>query len=361
MTKVRVPSLLAALAAALFLTSCFEKKEPAPAATAAAASAAPKVINLAIWSNYISPETLADFEKRTGITVKVSNYASNEELLAKIQAGASGYDVVVPSDYMVFAMSKLGLIRELDYSKLSNSRALDPRFLKKGFDPQNKFSVPYDWGTTGIAINRSLYKGELKGWKNLFGNADLAGKFTLLDDVRETIGAALKSQGLSLNTTKADELAKAKDVLMKARSRIKAFNSETLAALVNGESPVAHAYASDALQARKQTGGKIEYIIPIEGATLWIDNLVVPAAAPHPEEAHAFINFLLEARTNAATVMATFVSPANKDVFALLPKDLQEDPVLFPPQKTLDRLEMLQDLGEGLAAWDRIWTEVKVQ
>lgn len=349
------------MAALVFFSGCTKKSEAPSGSSSAEAPGGAKVVNLAIWSNYASPELLASFQKKTGIQVQVANYSSNEELLAKLQAGASGYDVAVPSDYMVFAMIKLGLIRELDYAQLPNSKSLDPRFLKKPYDPENKYSVPYDWGTTGIAVNRSIYKGEMKGWKNLFGNADLAGKFTLLDDVRETIGAALKAQGFSLNSKNPDELAKAKELLLKNRSKIKAFTSEPMMPLVNGETPVAHAYLSDALQARKQSGGKIEYVIPEEGGTLWIDNLVIPTGAQHIKEAHAFINFLLEATSNVSTVMSVFVAPANKDAFALLPKDFQTNTMLFPPESLLSKSEMIQDLGDSLAQWDRIWTEVKAQ
>src|SRR4029077_947777 len=129
--------------------SACTKKTEVPSGNAGAPASANKVVNLAIWSNYLSPELIAEFEKRTGVKVQVSNYSSNEELLAKLQAGASGYDVVVPSDYMVFAMVKLGLLHELDHALLPHSKSLDARFLRKAYDPGNKYSVPYDWGTTG--------------------------------------------------------------------------------------------------------------------------------------------------------------------------------------------------------------------
>jgi spermidine/putrescine transport system substrate-binding protein len=330
-------------------------------AASSSANGGPRVVNLAIWSNYINQDMMNEFEKKTGIKVQMSNYSSNEELLAKLQAGASGYDVVVPSDYMVFAMTKLDLLKPLDYSKIPNSKSIDPRWLKKTYDPSNTYSVPYDWGTTGIAINRTLYKGQIKGWKDLFNNPDLAGKVTLLDDVRETLGAALKSLGYSLNSKNPDELAKAKEVLFKVRPRVKAFTSEPMMPLVNGETAVAHAYMSDALQARKQTAGKIEYIIPEEGATLWVDNLVIPTGVQHLDEAHALINFLLEAKSNAQTVQSVLVAPTNKETYALLPADLQKNTILFPQEKTLKNLEMLEDLGEALAQWDRVWTEVKAK
>jgi spermidine/putrescine transport system substrate-binding protein len=142
---------------------------------------------------------------------------------------------------------------------------------------------------------------------------------------------------------------------------VKAFTSEPMMPLVNGETAVAHAYMSDALQARKQTGGKIDYIIPEEGATLWIDNLVIPKGVAHIDAAYALINFLLEAKSNAATVTSVFVAPTNKETLALLPPELQHDPALFPDQTVMKKLEMLQDLGASLTQWDRVWTEVKAK
>ncbi len=320
----------------------------------------PRVVNLASWSNYVSPELLADFEKRTGIKVQISNYSSNEELLAKLQAGASGYDVAIPSDYMVFAMGKLGLLKPLDFSLLTHSKSLDPKFLKKSFDPENKISVPYDWGTTGIAVNRALYKGEMTSWKNLLQNKDLEGKFTLLDDGRETIGATLKMLGLSLNTKNPSDIQKAKDFLIQTKARVKGFTSEPLMSLVNGETAVAHAYVSDTLQARRKSGGeKIEYVIPGEGCTLWIDNLVIPTGAQHLKEAHEFINFLLEAKSNVSTVMSILVAPANREAFSLLPREIQTNSALFPSSKVMAKMEMMEDLGQATNLWDRVWTEVK--
>jgi len=318
-----------------------------------------RVLNLAVWSNYVTPELISQFKKKTGIEVLISNYSSNEELLGKLQAGASGYDIIVPSDYMVYAMIHLGLLLQLDYSKISNSKFLDPKFLRKPYDPENKFSVPYDWGTTGFAINRTLYSGKLKSWRDFFQKDELAGKISLLDDAREVIGAALKSQKFSLNSTSSSELAQAKELLLKAKSKVKIFTSEPMMSLVNGEIAVSHIYMSDALQARRATAGKIEYVIPEEGGTLWIDNLSIPIGAKNQIEAYEFMNYLLESHSNASTVLSVLVAPANRDVFSLLPRELQKDPALFPPSFVLARCEMIQDLGDFMQTWDRVWTEVK--
>src|SRR5262245_16012638 len=187
-----------------------------------AAEGGKPVVNLAIWSNYVTSELLSEFEAKTGIHVQVSNYSSNEELLAKLQAGAGDYDVAVPSDYMVFVMSKLGLLHALDKGRIPNAQGLDAGYLKKGFDPENSYSLPYARTITGIAVNRKLYKKPVRSWKDFFANPALKGKLSLLDDAREVIGAALKMQGYSLNSKRPEELAKAKAILMAARSRVKA-------------------------------------------------------------------------------------------------------------------------------------------
>ncbi len=359
----RVGTLVVLFLASFVTLHCTQQSKQPSSTDNLAAQPAPqsRVVNLAIWSNYLAPDLFTQFEKKTGIKIQLSNYSSNEELLAKLQAGASGYDVAVPSDYMIFVMAKLGLLQDLDFSQLPNSKSLDPNFLKKPYDPQNQYSVPYNWGTTGIAINRTLYSGEVKGWKDLFEKPDLAGKFSLLDDAREVLGAALKAQGYSLNSKNPSELMKAKDLLLKARSRIKAFTSEPKMPLINGEIAVTHVYMSDALQARRTTGGKIDYLVPEEGGTLWIDNLVIPKGARNIKEAHEFINFLIEAKSNVSTVTNILVAPANKLAFALLPKELQNDRMLFPTPATLAKCEMIQDLGESLVVWDRIWTEIKAR
>ena len=322
-------------------------------------SGAPKVVNLAIWSNYVTPETLKEFETKTGIRVQVAHYSSNEELLAKMQAGASGYDVALPSDYMVQVMVKLGLLEKLERSRISQFKELDAQFLNKPFDPGNQFSLPYDWGLTGIAVNRKAYTKPVKGWKEVFSAPELAGRFTLLDDVRETLGAALKAQGLSLNSRKPEEIQKAKELLLKQRPRLKGFTSEPLVPLAMGESWVAHAYLSDALQAQKRTQGTVEFIVPEEGATFWLDNLVIPKGAPHLSEAHQLIEFLLEAKTMAQTVRQLFVAPTHRGVFGLLSADLQKNPFLFPKESWSAKSEMIQDLGEAVSLWDRSWTEIK--
>lgn len=285
-----------------------------------------RIVNLAVWPNYISNEILAEFEKETGITVRVSNYLSNEELLAKLQAGVSGYDVAMPADYLVRVMAHLNLVEELDRSQIPSVKNLGKDFLGQSYDPENKYSLPFDRGSTGIAINRKLYSGKIRGWKDLFNQPELAGKFSLLDDMREVIGAALKSLGYSFNSTNPEELKQAKEVLIQVRKRVKSFTSEPITPLAQGEMAVAHAFMTDALQARKLAKGSIEYIHPEEGEVMWMDTFVIPKGALHKPEAHALINFLLGAKASAYTATNFFVSPANLLALPLLPETIKKDP-----------------------------------
>jgi spermidine/putrescine transport system substrate-binding protein len=343
--------LLLLAATVSLLTSCTPK--------GGGGNAPARVVNLAIWSSYVTEGKLKEFERRAGTRVQVTHYSSNEELLAKLQAGGGGYDVVVPSDYMVKAMIELKLLRELEPARVPNAGSVDPRHLRKPYDPANRYSFPYHWGTTGIAVNRALHSGPVRGWKDVFENPALAGKFSLLDDVREALGVALRLLGHSMNTRDPAQLEEAKKLLIRVRPKVKAFTSEPMAPLADGEVAVAHAYVTDALRARQRTGGKVDYVIPEEGATLWFDNLAIPAGAPHPAEAHALMDFLLEAATEAETTRSFFAAPANLKSLALLPPDLRGNPALFPPPEAFQKLEMLEDLGEATRAWDRAWAEVK--
>lgn len=320
-----------------------------------------KEVNLSIWGNYLTPELQAKFEAETGIKIKISNYSSNEELLAKVQMGSSGIDVAVPSDYMVDIMAKMNLLEPLKKDSIPNMAQLSSQFTNQTYDPQNKFSVPYIWTTCGIAVHRELYKGPMATWKDLLANNSLKGKLALLDDVRESTAAALKMHGYSVNTTNPEELAKAKATLLAAKKNLKMFASDTIDILSNKEVAAAQAYSSDALQAAAKAPGKIEYILPPEGATIAIDNLVIVKGAKHVDAAHKLINFLLSQEADLQKVKVLFGGPVLKATKDLLPKDIQNNKALFPEESALKKLERIRDLGTDGKAYDDIWTAVKTQ
>jgi len=344
--------ILVSLLSLILLASCTKKSQEATKAPDAE-------LNLAIWGNYLSPELQEKFTKETGIKINISNYSSNEELLAKVQTGGAGVDVAVPSDYMVEIMTKMNLLEALNSDQITNKKLINPMFLKQSYDPENKYSMPYIWTTAGIAVNREIYKGPVKSWKDLLDNPALKGKFALLDDVRETTGAALKMLGYSVNTTNPEELKKAKEVLLKTKKNVKMFTSDTIDILSNKEVVAAHTYSSDALQAAAKEPGKFEYIIPEEGATWAIDNLVIIKGAKHIDAAHKLINFLLDQESELNKVKTILGGPVLKDTQSKLPRDLQNNKAIFPTPAVMGKLERIKDLGEQGKAYEDIWTAVK--
>lgn len=318
-------------------------------------------INLAIWSNYVEPSLLEKFTAQTGFKVNISNYTSNEELLAKIQAGSSGIDVAVPSDYMVSIMIKLNLLQELDSQRIPNRDLIASEFLNLNFDPQNQFSLPYAWGAAGIAVNRELFKDEVKGWKDIFQNKELSGKLSLLDDVREVTAAALKMHGYSVNTVKKEELKQAQAALIAVKPRVKMFRSDALDALLKKEVAVAQVYSTDGLMAARKSEGKIEFILPEEGGTWALDTLVILKSARNREGAHKLINFLLSSDVNLSFVKNMLAGPVLKNTREKLPVDLRKNPALFPAKSVLSKLESIVDLGEATRLYDEIWTIMKTQ
>lgn len=316
-------------------------------------------VNLAIWGNYLTKDAEQRFTEKTGIHIHVMNYSSNEELLAKVQSGASGIDVAVPSDYMVDVMTKLHLLEQLQKEKIGSFKSLAQEVLAQPFDPDNKYSLPYAWAVSGIAVNRDLFKDPINSWHDFFENPKLNGKISLLDDVREVTAAVLKMNGKSVNTTNPQELKDAREQLLKIKKGVKMFTSDTVDILKNKEVIAAQAYSPDALQAAAKSGSKIEFIIPKEGATRSIDNLVIIKGSKHMDSAHQLINFLLQRDNDAEFVKNLWAGPVVAGLKGSLPPEFQSNHALFPAPETLARLERIHDLGEQNRLYEEIWTAVK--
>lgn len=342
--------LMAGLAVCVLLGGCTKKS-----------ATGSNEVSLSIWGNYLSPEMQAQFEKETGIKIHISNYSSNEELLAKVQMGSSGIDVAVPSDYMVDIMRKMNLLEPLKAELLPNKAGIQENLLKQNYDPENQYSLPYTWTTVGIVVNKDLYKGPMKSWKDLLANNELKGRFALMDDVRETTGAALKMNGFSVNTTNPEEIKKAKETLLAAKKNVKMFSSDTIDIINNKEVAAAQAYSSDALQAAAKSSGKIEYVIPEEGATFAIDNLVILKGAKNIEAAHKLINFLISETADQHKVKTILSGPIQKTTRVHLSQELQNNKALFPEEATLKKLEHIHDLAEKNKLYEESWTEIKTK
>lgn len=315
------------------------------------------------WADYIPEELLRKFERETGAKVVLDTFESPEAMLAKLKAGADQeFSLVVAPDYYVLQLAREGLIAPLDKGKLKNLTNLDPFFLDPPYDPGLRYSVPYLWGTTGIAYREDLVTGPVDSYAVFFDPKAQVGPFLLLDEMRETIGAALKYLGYSVNTTDPEALEKAKELLIAAKGRSVGFAGgvEALNRILAGDAALALAYSGDVLQARKEDS-RLRYALAKEGGTLWTDAMVVLKRGPAQGLAYRFMDFLLEPENAAALAEYTrYATPVAKAI-PLLPEAMRNDPVVFPPEEVRSRLEYLKDLGPDIALFDRVWTEVKAR
>lgn len=313
------------------------------------------------WADYLPKEVLTRFTKETGIRVKYSTYDTNEVMYAKVKTlGGGGYDIVVPSTYYIDRMRKEGLLAELDKSRLPNLANLDTKVLDQPYDPGNVYSVPYLWGSTGIAVrpDRKGHAPDIRSWADLW-RPDLKRQLLLIDDVREVFMMALRVLGYSGNTRNEAEIAAAYDKLKELMPNVKVFNAESPKdAYLSGEVRVGMIWNGEAFMAQKELRD-LRFVMPAEGPSLWMDNLAIPKNAPNPVAAHRFIDFLL--RPEIAKVIAEeigYTSP-NLAAIALLPDKVRNDRTAYPAPEDLARGEFQVDVGEALPIYEKYWQRLK--
>ncbi|MBI4852391.1 MAG: extracellular solute-binding protein [Acidobacteria bacterium] len=315
-------------------------------------------LNLYIWSNYASAEMLKKFEERYNVKVRVDLYDSNEALLAKLQTGLVDYDLIVPSDYMVSILIKQNLLQPIDRDSLPNLANLDTRFLALPFDPENRYSIPYTWGTTGIGYRKDKINGNFDSWSVLW-DEKYKDRIALLDDVREVFGAALKKQGLSLNVTDSNQIAKTANLLKEQKSLVKVYDSATFAELLlSGDAYLVQGYSGQIGKAMAENPN-IAYFIPKEGATIWTDNICIPKGAPNSDLAVLFINFILDPQISGENTNITAYSTPNKAAKEFIKPEILNNPALFPSDESLKNCEFIKDVGSAIQTYDRYWTEIK--
>ncbi len=323
-----------------------------------------KELHIYNWSEYIDPEIYDDFEQEFGVKVIEDTFASNEDLLAKLQAGATGYDIIVPSDYMVAIMIELDLLAEINYDNIPNFKNIDETFLNPPYDPDNKYSVPYQWGTTGIGYNVDLFEEAPDSWAYLFDPdmaAPYAGRMSMLNDSRESIGAALKYLGYSINSTNEQELEEAKQLLIQQKEWVSAYDSDGFEDLLaSGEVDIGHGWSGDYFAAAEEAE-QVWYIIPKEGGVIWTDNLCIPKSPPSQYTAEVFIDYLLRPEVGAQITNYTWFGSPNKASEEFIDAEILEEPAIYPPPEVMDKLEFIRDVGEATAIYDRIWTEIKTE
>lgn len=337
---------------------------PPPEPTEPPAPTLAKELHIYNWSEYIDPEIYDEFEQEFGVKVIEDTFSSNEDLLAKIEAGATGYDLIVPSDYMVDIMSHKGLLAELNYDNIPNFANVDDIFKDPPYDPGNKYSVPYQWGTTGIGYNVDVFEEPPDSWAYLFDPAvasEYAGRISMLDDAREAFAAALKYLGYSLNSTSEQELEEAKQLLIQQKEWIATYDSDGFEDLLaSGETVLGHGWSGDFFAAAEEAE-QIWYIIPKEGGVIWTDNLCIPSSAPSQYTAEVFINYLLRPEVGAKITNYTWFGSPNKASEEFIDPEILEEPAIYPPPEVMERLEFIRDVGEATAIYERMWTEIKSQ
>ncbi len=316
-----------------------------------------KKLNFYNWDTYIGETTLDDFGKASGIETKMDLYADNDELFAKLREGNPGYDVIIPTDSYVERMILANMIMPLDHGLIPNRKNIEPVFLDAAFDPGRKHSLPYMWGTLGIGYRKSKVDGVPDSWKWVFDSDKYSGRIALLNE--GVLEVALKYLGYSYNSKNPAEIKAAEALLIRQKPHVKVFaedNGQDL--LLSGEVDLTMEWNGDILQIMAEDDD-ISYVVPKEGSNVWQDCLCIPTGAPHPDNAHAFINFVLEAEAGAA--IADFIQYAtpNNAARALLSDDYNKNPAIFPDSATLARCEAAIYLGEDVQRIkDEAWTRV---
>lgn len=341
---------------------------------AATAARAEDVLHLYNWNNYMSEETIKRFEADCKCKVKQTYYSDNDELLAKLQAGGKGYDVLVPTMNAVEALIKMQALQPLDHARLPNLKNVMPQYMNTAFDPGNRYSVPYAMSITLMGYNDAKLRElgvPVDSWATVFDPKileKLKGKVTVLDSQREVMGAALKYLGYSVNDTDDKHLQEAKAVILRAKPYWAAFNASSyIKELTLGNIWLAHGYSNDIFQADLDAQAakrkfRIVHALPREGAVLALDSMVIHKSAPRPDLAHRFINFMLDGRNSADLTNMIGSGNPNQDAQQHIKPEIKKIRAVFPDEAGARTLEMLKDLNpKQRRAVNRIWTEIKVK
>lgn len=325
-------------------------------AHAPVARAGGKEINLFAWSEYVPQSVIDGFTKETGIKVNYETYASNEEMLAKLISGAQRYDLIQPSEYTIEALVKEKRLLELDPAKIPNLKNLGPQYRNLEHDPSSKYSVPWMAGTVGIVVNTAKVKDEIKGYNDVF-QEKFKGRIVVLDDAREIVSWALATVGLGPNEINAANLEKVRPVLQKWLPLVKVYDSDSpKTALLNGDVDMGIVWSGEAALLYREDK-KFKYVLPSEGAHQFIDNLAVPANAPNPDGAMAFINYALRPEVSKLISADFPYTNPNLEARKLLSKDELDNPASYPPGSP--KLGVFRDIGDAAVLVDKLVTDLK--
>ncbi|WMP19402.1 ABC transporter substrate-binding protein [Thiothrix lacustris] len=314
------------------------------------------------WSDYMPDGLLDEFTRETGIKVEYSTYDNNEILYARLKLlKGRGYDVLVPSTPLVARMRDEGLLQPLDHNQLPHFKDLDPTLLNKPYDPDNEYSVPYLWGTTGIGFDATkVDASKITKWSDLWSR-EWRGKLLLTDDMREIFHMALKVNGNSTNTTDPEEIKQAYEKLKKLMPNIKLVSVSPSDDLESGKADIGMMWNGEVVTAQdKNPKAHYQYIYPEEGAGFWVDSFVIPARAPNVENAHKFIDYMLRPDVAARCVKEIGYATASLEAKKLLDASVRNNPIIFPPPEVLSTAEFKQDVGKAQDLYLLYWDKLKV-
>ena len=318
------------------------------------------VLNVYMWSDYIDPELVRAFEKENNCKVVMDIFDSNESMYAKIKAGGTGYDLILPTTYMAKIMSEQNMVENLDHAKLPNLKYISKTYLNDlALDKTMKYSVPYMIGYTCVAYNKEKL-GKIENSWNVFSNESLKGRMTLLNDHRETIGAALFFLGKSMNTTDSTALEKAKEQVIKWKKNLAKFDNEVYkVGIQSGEFLIVQGYSGDLFQVLAETPS-LAYMCPKEGISMSCDDWVIPVGAKNKELAYAFINFVCAPKNAAKNMEFTCYSSPIPEARQYVSDENKNHPGMFIPEDLYKRGELIKDLGADNAKYIKIWDEIKL-
>lgn len=319
------------------------------------------VLHLYTWQDYLDPDLVTAFEKKNNCRIKIDTFDSNETMYAKIQAGSGGYDIIFPSSYQISLMARNKHIIPLDKSKLPNvTKNFDPLYANLLLDPNMAYNVPYAITFTGIAYRKDkIGDVKLDSWTCL-DNDKFKDRISLLNDMRETIGAGLKTLGYSLNSTNPEELKKAGELVIKWKKNIAKFDNEQYkTGVASGEFILGHGYNGDVAQVQQEDPEKIGFFLPKEGFTAACDEMVIPTTAKQVDLAYKFIDFMYEPANAAKNIEYICTVMPNRAGIAMLPKKVRENPCIIPSPEGLKHAEVIRDLGKDNQKYIKIWDIIK--
>jgi spermidine/putrescine transport system substrate-binding protein len=331
-------------------------------ASTLASAADTHTLNIYIWGNYLPNEVIRQFTKETGIKINLAEYDNNETMYSKLKAlKKSGYDVVVPSSYYVERMAKQEMLHPLDKSKLTNLHYINSILLNRSFDPKNLYSVPYLWGSTGIIINtKYIDKKKITGWQD-FWDPKYRDQLMLLNDMRDAFSIALLSLGYSINDINPEHIKQAYMKLKQLLPNIKIFNIDTVPNIYIDEDAIIGMAWSGDYQLAQEENPDLEYVYPKEGLSLWMESFVILKNAPHIDNAHRFLNFMLRPEIAKIVSLSIGHSTANQAAVKLMPSKLQRNSVANPDAKIMQRGEIQRDLDiQTRHLYEKYWEKLKI-